>query len=96
MTGNRECALTRDDLLVLLIEECAEVIQATTKAQRFGFDHHQEGYGLNSDVLSHEVGDVIAVIEALRPFLSETHLECARSHKIARAERWKRLLTRKA
>jgi hypothetical protein len=30
--------LTRNDLLILLIEECSEVIQAATKCQRFGFE----------------------------------------------------------
>lgn len=58
--------LTRDDLLILLIEECGEVIKAATKCIRFGFDaDHGTGYGRNDHVLSQECGDLQAVIEAL-------------------------------
>lgn len=58
--------LTRDELLVLLIEECGEVIQAATKCLRFGWDvDHQIGYGYNNEVLAKEVGELTAVRDAL-------------------------------
>ena len=58
--------LTRDELLVILIEECSEVIKASTKCLRFGFDeNHIAEYGVNSCVLSCEVGDLFAIAKAL-------------------------------
>jgi hypothetical protein len=79
--------MTRDELLILLIEECSEVIQAATKCLRFGFDHSQQGYGINSSVLAAEVGDLLGVVDAL-PLSRET-IELFRSQKIAKAERVK-------
>jgi NTP pyrophosphatase (non-canonical NTP hydrolase) len=58
--------LTRDDLLVLLIEECGEVIQAATKCLRFGYDvDHGTGYGNNRDALAKELGELTAVRDEL-------------------------------
>lgn len=86
MTERRE--LTRDELLVLLIEECGEVIQAATKCLRFGFDgHHIAEYGINHEVLAKEAGDLLAVIGALP--LRHDLLEATRGAKIAKAERAK-------
>lgn len=76
-------ALTRDELLVLLIEECGEVIQAATKCLRFGFDRDQPGYGVNSVVLSREVGDLLGVIDALP--LDKQEVMQKRAGKIAKA-----------
>lgn len=45
-------SLTREEKLVILVEECAEVIRAVTKIQRFGWDNEQDGYGVNSTVIS--------------------------------------------
>lgn len=59
--------LTRDDLLVLLIEECSEVIQAATKCQRFGFDVDSGvGYGRNDLHLAREAGELVAIADALK------------------------------
>lgn len=58
--------LTRDELLVLLIEECGEVIQAATKCLRFGYDiDHGTGYGNNRVQLSKELGELDAVCSKL-------------------------------
>lgn len=67
--------LTRDEVLILLIEECAEVIQAATKCLRFGWDvDHGIGYGNNRDQLAKELGELTAVRDELnidtgKPFL---------------------------
>lgn len=59
-------SLNRDELLVLLIEECSEVIQAATKCLRFGFDvDHGTGYGNNRDALAKEMGELTAVRDEL-------------------------------
>ena len=57
--------LTVDDLLICLTEECAEVIHAATKCLRFGFHRVHLPYGVNDEVLAQEVGDLLAIIEAL-------------------------------
>ena len=51
--------LTRDEKLILLIEECGDVIQAATKILRFGWDRSQPNYGVNHEVLSVEIGDML-------------------------------------
>lgn len=80
--------LTQDDLLILLIEECGEVIQAATKCLRFGFDvDHDIGYGRNSDVLASECGDLQAVMDELP--LSTSVKEQSQYGKITKAERAK-------
>ncbi len=77
--------LTRDELLVLLIEECGEVIQAATKCLRFGFDvDHGVDYGNNKLVLSREIGDLMAVTDVLP--LDWENVRATRSTKIKRAE----------
>jgi len=80
--------LTRDELLVLLVEECGEIIQAATKCLRFGYERYQSGYGINCEVLAEEVGDLLGVIDALR--LDPSIVEMTRAKKITKAERVKR------
>lgn len=78
--------LTRDDLLVLLIEECSEVIKAATKCLRFGYDvDHGTGYGNNRDELSKEMGECSAVACALGIDHGRAFWDAANS-KIRRAE----------
>lgn len=87
--------LSRDELLVLLIEECGEVIQAATKCLRFGFDVDSGvGYGRNDIQLSKECGELKAVIDAL-PLCHHT-ICVAKFSKIARAEQAKELYGRGA
>lgn len=58
--------LSEEELLVLLIEECAEVQKAATKCLRFGFRaNHIPEYGVNSEVLAREMGELHAVANAL-------------------------------
>lgn len=84
----RPLDLTLDDKLILLVEECGEVIQAATKCLRFGWDRNQPGYGLNSSVLAEEVGDLLGVIDALP--LNEFDIAPKRANKIKKATRVKR------
>lgn len=88
MTTPVTTSLTRDELLILLIEECGEVIQAATKCLRFGFDvDHGVEYGNNRIVLSREVGDLEAIIRELP--LDRAVSQEARDAKITKAERAK-------
>ena len=80
--------LARDELLVILIEECSEVIKAATKCLRFGFDaNHIPEYGVNSAVLASEVGDLFAVAKALP--LNFELVRMTEATKIGRAMRAK-------
>lgn len=83
--------LSRDELLVLLIEECAEIIQAATKCQRFGYaSNHIAEYGRNDLKLSSEIGDLLGVLAALHPHLDAYVVGGSKGTKIARAEAAKR------
>jgi hypothetical protein len=86
--------LTRDELLVLLIEECGEVVQAATKCLRFGYDRNQPSYGVNSDVLAKEVGDLIGVVDALP--LDWNAIAERRKAKVAKATRIKDMIANEA
>ncbi len=46
--------------LIILAEECAEVIQAISKLQRFGLDDAK-----NKKALEKEVGDILAMLTIL-------------------------------
>lgn len=52
------------EVLAILIEECAEVIQRATKMLRFGIEETQPGQEYtNRERLGHEVGDVSEMID---------------------------------
>lgn len=80
---------TRDELLDLLIEEAAEVIHAASKIKRFGW--HHRGYKhddvRNDHALSCEVGELLAIIDALRndAQLDTVIISEAKHHKLQRA-----------
>lgn len=62
--------MRREDL-ELVIEECAEVIQAATKILRFGVDdsHPTDQYGAtNIEVFTEEVGQLLHCIDRLNLF----------------------------
>lgn len=76
-------------LLVLVIEESAEVQKAATKALRFGWDHDEPGYGRNDVEFFREVGDLYAVIGELEShwmtIIAEDAMRAADATKMARA-----------
>lgn len=55
----------REHLLVILGEECAEVIQDAAKALRFGLDEGRDIEVTNAERLKTEVNQLLAVIEML-------------------------------
>lgn len=58
---------TKEHLLVCLIEECAEIQQAASKALRFGLDDGYPGSDTtNSQDMGREITDLIAVIDLCR------------------------------
>ena len=80
-------AMTREEMLVILIEEAGEVIQAATKCLRFGWDRDWPDYGINHEVLAKEVGDMIGAADALA--LREDIVAEFRRMKMTKVERWK-------
>lgn len=53
-----------NEVLTILAEECAEVIQRVTKAQRFGLEERQPGQQMdNAGRLALEIGDVLAMVD---------------------------------
>ncbi len=52
-----------DELLTILQEECAEVIQAVSKCRRFGIDNsYSKGTGSQRENLTTELGDLQCMI----------------------------------
>ena len=54
-----------DEILNILQEECAEVIQVISKIRRFGLDDDYSGK-TNREKLTQEVGDVLLLIDLLQ------------------------------
>lgn len=51
----------QDEVLAVVVEECAELIQAVTKIQRHGLaSYHPETLETNVTALAREMGDVLA------------------------------------
>lgn len=58
---------TPEELLILLMEECGEVIQESSKIIRFGWDERwPRGAPTNQEKLYLEVNQVIQIIEVIR------------------------------
>lgn len=52
-------------VMAVLQEECAEVVQAVSKINRFGMDSEWQGV-TNKQALITEIGDVLAIIKVLK------------------------------
>ena len=81
----------RQQLLVILMEECGELIQACSKALRRGelYEHSD-----SETELKKEVGDVYAMLELLVEWdvLSWTEIENRRDIKRMKLSRWSDLI----
>lgn len=79
----------QSELLIVLIEECAEVQQRATKMLRFGTQEVQPGHHLSADLrLSNEVGDLLAIVDLLKSenLLSHKTIEQAKKLKTEKLE----------
>ena len=76
-----------DELLVILMEECGELIQAASKAIRCA-----EYY--DNDRLTDEVGDVLTMIDLLHGYdlVSWNDLDERKRVKLERLRKWSNLL----
>lgn len=74
------------EIMNILQEECAEVIQAVSKINRFGIDNFKPGKPkTNREHLEDELGDVLAMID----LLIENHV--VSKSKLAEAEQAKKI-----
>ena len=53
------------EILDILQEECAEVIQAVSKIRRFGIDNSHKGGATQRENFTQEIGDLLLLIELL-------------------------------
>lgn len=79
------------EVMDILQEECAEVIQAVSKISRFGIDNFKPGKPkTNREHLEEELGDMLAMIDILieKGIVSSTVLEGAKNAKIEKLKKW--------
>jgi NTP pyrophosphatase (non-canonical NTP hydrolase) len=79
------------EVMNILSEECAEVIQAVSKCHRFGLDNLKPGKPkTNCEHLEEELGDLLAMIDILLDMqvVSKTSLESAKLAKIEKLKKW--------
>jgi len=80
-----------NEILDILQEECAEVIQAVSKCRRFGIDNvYLNGEGTQREQLVKEVGDVVAMIDLLynHGVLTEEEITIAKQNKFNKLKKW--------
>lgn len=77
----------RDEMLIILMEECGEVIQAASKIMRFGDTNE------NWRNLEKEIGDVECLINLLQQwdFVSFTAIEDQSNVKLEKLKKWSSL-----
>jgi NTP pyrophosphatase (non-canonical NTP hydrolase) len=79
------------ELLLIVQEECAEVIQAVSKCERFGIDNYKPGKPkTNREHLEEEVGDLLAMLELLieKQIVSHDNVLLAKSAKFVKLKQW--------
>ena len=79
------------EVMNILSEECAEVIQAVSKINRFGMENYKPGKSkTNREHLEEELGDLLAMICILEKMgvVSQKSLEKATKAKIDKLKKW--------
>jgi NTP pyrophosphatase (non-canonical NTP hydrolase) len=80
-----------NEILDILQEECAEVIQAISKCRRFGIDEQNLKTGRTQrEELVQELGDVSLLIELLHAhqLFKDTELNQAKLNKSTKLTKW--------
>jgi len=84
------------EVMDILQEECAEVIQAVSKISRFGLDNLKPGKPkTNRDHVEEELGELYAMIEILQELnvVSWTNIEKAAEAKREKLKQWSNIFT---
>ena len=79
------------EILNILQEECAEVIQMVSKCRRFGIDEqHLKTDKPNRAKLTEEIGDVLAMINLCIQYkiVSQTEVIVAQENKFKKLKEW--------
>jgi NTP pyrophosphatase (non-canonical NTP hydrolase) len=79
------------EIMNILSEECAEVIQAVSKCHRFGLNNFKPGKPLtNAQHMEVEIGDVLAMVDLLKSngIITEEGLNTAKQAKIEKLKQW--------
>lgn len=82
------------EVMNILSEECAEVIQAISKCHRFGIDNVKPGKPkTNREHLEEELGDLLAMVDILKDMqvISSGCLEAAKQAKIEKLKKWSKI-----
>lgn len=82
---------TTKEVMDILQEECAEVIQAVSKISRFGIDNFKPGKPkTNREHLEEELGDLLAMIDILcsKGVVDLDKLRIAKLAKIEKLKTW--------
>lgn len=80
-----------NEILDILQEECAELIQAISKCRRFGMDNeYRKGTGTQRDNLIQEIGDVAMMLELLwaHKLYTQEELHQAKLNKATKLQKW--------
>jgi NTP pyrophosphatase (non-canonical NTP hydrolase) len=80
-----------NEILDILQEECAEVIQAVSKCRRFGIEEQNLKSGRTQrEELVQELGDVTLLIELLKShqLFTEAELHTAEANKAKKLTKW--------
>ena len=79
------------EIMNILSEECAEVVQAVSKCNRFGLDNIKPGKPLtNAQHLEGEIGDLLAMVDLLqlKGIVTSEGLEAAKLAKVEKLKKW--------
>jgi NTP pyrophosphatase (non-canonical NTP hydrolase) len=82
------------EVMDILQEECAEVIQAVSKIRRFGYDSRWPEEGPNNrQLLEMEIGDLLAMVDILveRCVISDSNINDARAKKKEKLKIWTKI-----
>lgn len=80
-----------NEVMDILQEECAEVIQAVSKIRRFGIDNAKPGTDYDNRAhLEEELGDVLAMVDILliNEVVNWGNLHAAKRAKIEKLKKW--------
>jgi len=81
------------EALIILQEECAEVIQAASKIYRFGIDNVHKSGNTQRANLEMEIGDVLALIDILveQGVVDLNNINLANANKKEKLKKWSKL-----
>jgi NTP pyrophosphatase (non-canonical NTP hydrolase) len=80
-----------NEVMDILQEECAEVVQAVSKIRRFGIDNAKPGTNYtNREHLEEEIGDLLAMVDILliNEMVNWGNLHKAKRAKIEKLKKW--------